>query len=62
MQSASSSSVLNERKMQHIVMPSVWIHRPLMLVRRRTQAGVTHLDTSDIYGPFTNEVLIGARF
>ena len=25
------------------------------------QAGVTHLDTSDIYGPFTNEVLVGAR-
>ena len=22
---------------------------------------MTHLDTSDIYGPFTNEVLVGAR-
>ncbi|XP_022145246.1 probable aldo-keto reductase 2 [Momordica charantia] len=29
------------------------------LIRRAVAAGVTFLDTSDIYGPFTNEILVG---
>jgi aryl-alcohol dehydrogenase-like predicted oxidoreductase len=29
------------------------------LIRRAVEFGVTLLDTSDIYGPFTNEVLVG---
>nr|MDT0664513.1 aldo/keto reductase [Micromonospora sp. DSM 115978] len=28
-------------------------------VRAAVAAGVTHLDTSDLYGPFTNEELVG---
>ncbi|KAF6256440.1 oxidoreductase B [Scenedesmus sp. NREL 46B-D3] len=28
-------------------------------IHRALELGVTHLDTSDIYGPFTNEVLVG---
>lgn len=29
------------------------------LIRHAVGTGVTFLDTSDIYGPFTNEILIG---
>jgi aryl-alcohol dehydrogenase-like predicted oxidoreductase len=29
-------------------------------IHRALELGVTHLDTSDVYGPFTNEVLVGA--
>ena len=29
------------------------------VINAALDAGVTHLDTSDIYGPFTNEVLVG---
>ena len=29
------------------------------VINAALQAGVTHLDTSDIYGPHTNEVLVG---
>uniref|UniRef100_A0A383V8C3 NADP-dependent oxidoreductase domain-containing protein n=1 Tax=Tetradesmus obliquus TaxID=3088 RepID=A0A383V8C3_TETOB len=28
-------------------------------IHRALELGVTHLDTSDVYGPFTNEVLVG---
>jgi len=31
----------------------------IALIRRAIELGVTLLDTSDIYGPFTNEVLVG---
>ncbi len=31
------------------------------VINAALDAGVTHLDTSDIYGPFTNEVLVGER-
>lgn len=31
----------------------------ISLIHRAVAAGVTFLDTSDIYGPFTNEVLLG---
>lgn len=29
------------------------------LIKHAISSGVTFLDTSDVYGPFTNEVLIG---
>jgi aryl-alcohol dehydrogenase-like predicted oxidoreductase len=29
-------------------------------IHRALELGITHLDTSDVYGPFTNEVLVGA--
>ena len=32
---------------------------PVALIRRALELGVTHLDTSDVYGPFTNEQLVG---
>jgi aryl-alcohol dehydrogenase-like predicted oxidoreductase len=32
---------------------------PTALIRRAVDLGVTHLDTSDVYGPFTNEELVG---
>jgi diketogulonate reductase-like aldo/keto reductase len=28
-------------------------------IHRALELGVTHLDTSDVYGPFTNEALVG---
>lgn len=31
----------------------------IALIHRAVEAGVTFLDTSDIYGPFTNETLLG---
>jgi aryl-alcohol dehydrogenase-like predicted oxidoreductase len=31
----------------------------ISLIRHAVSRGVTFLDTSDVYGPFTNEVLIG---
>ena len=31
------------------------------VINAALKAGVTHLDTSDIYGPHTNEVLVGKR-
>jgi aryl-alcohol dehydrogenase-like predicted oxidoreductase len=31
----------------------------LATIHRALELGVTHLDTSDVYGPFTNEVLVG---
>jgi len=31
----------------------------IRLIRYAVDAGITFLDTSDIYGPFTNEILIG---
>lgn len=32
---------------------------PVVLIRRAIDLGVTHVDTSDVYGPFTNEELVG---
>ncbi|MGZ5290033.1 MAG: aldo/keto reductase [Actinomycetota bacterium] len=32
---------------------------PIALIRRAVELGVTHVDTSDVYGPFTNEELVG---
>ena len=32
---------------------------PIALIRRAIELGVTHVDTSDVYGPFTNEELVG---
>ena len=32
---------------------------PVALIRRAVELGVTHVDTSDVYGPFTNEELVG---
>ncbi len=32
---------------------------PVELIRRAVELGVTHVDTSDVYGPFTNEALVG---
>jgi aryl-alcohol dehydrogenase-like predicted oxidoreductase len=32
---------------------------PVALIRRAIELGVTHVDTSDVYGPFTNEELVG---
>ncbi len=32
---------------------------PVALIRRAVELGATHLDTSDVYGPFTNEELVG---
>jgi len=32
---------------------------PVALIRRAVELGVTHVDTSDVYGPFTNEALVG---
>ena len=32
---------------------------PIALIRRAVELGVTHVDTSDVYGPFTNEALVG---
>ena len=32
------------------------------LIRRAVEMGVTFLDTSDVYGPYTNEVLVGKVF
>ena len=32
---------------------------PIALVRHAVELGVTHVDTSDVYGPFTNEELVG---
>ncbi|GMY32171.1 putative aldo-keto reductase 2, partial [Fagus crenata] len=31
----------------------------MALIHHAVQSGVTFLDTSDIYGPFTNEILLG---
>lgn len=31
----------------------------IALLHHAVQSGVTFLDTSDIYGPFTNEILLG---
>ncbi|KAI3716454.1 hypothetical protein L1987_67349 [Smallanthus sonchifolius] len=31
----------------------------IQLIHHAINSGVTHLDTSDVYGPFTNEILIG---
>jgi hypothetical protein len=31
----------------------------IALIRHAVHSGVTFLDTSDIYGPFTNEILLG---
>ena len=31
----------------------------IKLIHHAIDAGVTFLDTSDIYGPFTNEILLG---
>ncbi|KAK3414629.1 hypothetical protein EUGRSUZ_H00486 [Eucalyptus grandis] len=33
----------------------------IALIRHAVDSGVTFLDTSDIYGPHTNEILIGKR-
>jgi aryl-alcohol dehydrogenase-like predicted oxidoreductase len=32
---------------------------PIELIRRAVDLGVTHVDTADVYGPFTNEELVG---
>jgi aryl-alcohol dehydrogenase-like predicted oxidoreductase len=32
---------------------------PIEVIRRAVELGVTHVDTSDVYGPFTNEELVG---
>jgi aryl-alcohol dehydrogenase-like predicted oxidoreductase len=32
---------------------------PIALIRLAVELGVTHVDTSDVYGPFTNEELVG---
>ncbi|KAK1435316.1 hypothetical protein QVD17_01077 [Tagetes erecta] len=34
-------------------------HDMIQLIRHAINSGVTHLDTSDVYGPHTNEILIG---
>ncbi|EXB96877.1 hypothetical protein L484_016651 [Morus notabilis] len=31
----------------------------IALIRHAVNSGVTFLDTSDVYGPFTNEILLG---
>lgn len=31
----------------------------IKLIRHAVDSGVTFLDTSDVYGPYTNEILIG---
>lgn len=31
----------------------------IKLIHHAVNSGVTHLDTSDFYGPYTNEILIG---
>lgn len=31
-------------------------------IHRALELGVTFLDTSDMYGPFTNEVLVGKLY
>ncbi|KAF3780552.1 hypothetical protein EJ110_NYTH38986 [Nymphaea thermarum] len=31
----------------------------IRLIRHAIDSGITFLDTSDMYGPFTNEVLVG---
>ena len=31
----------------------------IRLIHHAIDSGVTFLDTSDVYGPFTNEILIG---
>jgi aryl-alcohol dehydrogenase-like predicted oxidoreductase len=31
----------------------------ISLIHHAIQSGVTHLDTSDVYGPHTNELLLG---
>ncbi len=32
----------------------------IAVIHKALQLGVTFLDTSDVYGPFTNEELVGA--
>lgn len=31
----------------------------IALIHHAVERGITHLDTSDVYGPFTNEILVG---
>jgi len=47
------------------VMPMSWGYfgdspdDPVRVIARAFELGVTHLDTADVYGPFTNEELLG---
>jgi aryl-alcohol dehydrogenase-like predicted oxidoreductase len=47
------------------VMPMSWAYfadspdDPVRVIRRAFELGVTHFDTADVYGPFTNEELLG---
>ena len=34
-------------------------HEMISLIHHAVSRGITFLDTSDVYGPFTNEVLVG---
>ncbi|KAL3700614.1 hypothetical protein R1sor_018636 [Riccia sorocarpa] len=35
------------------------IHKAVEHVHKAVEHGVTLLDTSDVYGPYTNEILVG---
>jgi aryl-alcohol dehydrogenase-like predicted oxidoreductase len=47
------------------VMPMTWAYLdaatddPVRVIARAVELGVTHFDTADVYGPFTNEELLG---
>lgn len=34
----------------------------IQVIHRALELGINHLDTSDAYGPHTNEKLVGGRF
>ena len=62
---ALGSSGLEVSRIGLGVMPMSWGYfgdspdDPVRVIRRAFELGVTHFDTADVYGPFTNEELLG---
>ena len=45
--------------LENVYGPATDRQEGVRLIRAAVERGVTHFDTAEVYGPFTNEILVG---